>query len=276
MSLGKATTAKAARRSRAGGRRRNKRKTGLAQAVRAIVSRDSETKYRGQEPAYNPVIGTSYLGLWTPFSSAITDVREICYALPSVTSGTANWQRIGNQITPTRLSLHLEFCPTFPDTLRSVDKTVHVYVMTCKAVKSLANFSAIPITQMLSTGAGTNTSFDGTTRQAMFPVNKDEFTVLHHKTFRLCKGYGNINDAATVTSAGDTDAVITPSKSYHRLTMNIRTPAKLLYDNNSSLHPTNFAPFFVIGYTNNEADDNAPNAVDLQVIGFSQLYYKDE
>jgi len=249
---------------------------GLAAAVRAIVSRDNETKFRGDYPTYNSALGVNNLSLWTGFSSAIATTGEIMFALPSLTKGDANYQRSGNQISPTSLNLHLEFCATTKDNARAVDKTVHLFLLTSKGVKNLANFSAIPITQLLDVGNDTNTDFDGTNRKSMFPINKSEFTVIAHRTFRLVKGYGQIINSTAAGSVAVTDAVVTPSQSYRKMNFRIPTPKTLTYDTGSTLYPSNFAPFFVIGYTNNLANDTAPNSIDLMVTGFSKLYYKDD
>jgi len=244
--------------------------------VKRLVSSPAELKYRGKFPIYNSSGGVKDLGTWTAFSSGITGVAEIMYALPPVLTGTDNWQRIGNKIKPKRLTCTLDIAATIHDTSRAVDKTVHIFLMTSKAVRDLDNYSAIPITTMLEDGQGGNTSFDGTAIGSMYPVDKNNFTVLHHKTFRLVKGFGLPTDSTVNTSAATTDSVISPSTSYRRIKMNVKTPKTLLYDTHAKSYPSNFAPFFVIGYTNNNPVDTASNGVDLMVLGWNELYYKDE
>lgn len=244
--------------------------------VKSIVSKPAETKYRAKFPAYNPLAGAAYMDSWTAFSSGITGTGEIFYALPPLLQGTDNWQRVGNKVTPKKLQVTLDFCATIHDTTRAVDKTVHVFLLTCKSVKNLDNFSAIPITNLLEDGQGGNTSFDGTTPGSFYPVDKNNFTVLKHITFRLVKGFGMPTDSTVNTSVAVTDSVISPSGSYRRIKMNVKTPKTLLYDTHSTSYPTNFAPFFVIGYVNNNPIDTASNGVDLMVQGYNELYYKDE
>lgn len=244
--------------------------------VKSIVSRPAETKYRARFPAYNPLAGPAFLDTWTGFSSGITGTGEIYYALPPLRQGVDNWQRLGNKVSPKKLTVTLDFSATIHDTTRAVDKTVHVFLLTSKSVKDLDNYSAIPITQLLEDGQGGTTSFNGTTASSFYPVNKDSFTVLKHTSFRLVKGFGLPTDSTVNTSVAVTDSVISPSASYRRIKMNVKCPKTLLYEDHNKNYPTNFAPFFVIGYVNNNPVTAASNGVDLMVLGYNELYYKDE
>jgi hypothetical protein len=159
---------------------------------------------------------------------------------------------------------------TAANAIGAVDKTVHVFVLTCKAVKSLDNYSAIPITQLLDIGNGTNGPFNGTSMSQTLPVNKQDFTVLHHKSFRMTKGMGLCNTSI------QTSACITPSSSFRRLRLNIKLPQKLTYADDSTVYPVNSAPFVVIGYTSaDQGGDTAPTAVDTYVEGRVMMWYKD-
>jgi len=243
--------------------------------VKALISRPAETKYVATPPTYTTTLGVNNLSGFTGFSSAITSTAEIMCCLPALRGGVANHQRIGNKVHPTSLTVTLDLTATFPDASRSVDKTVHIFLMTCKAVKSLDNFSAIPITTFLDNGQGAITDFDGTVMKSFYPVDRSQFTLLKHKKIRLCKGFGLIVDSTVNTSVAVTDSVVTPSQSYKRIKMRVPVPKTLLYDTSSSNYPQNFAPFFVIGYTNNVGTDTAPNGIDVMVQGNSELYYKD-
>jgi len=243
--------------------------------VKALVKAPVETKYVATPPTYTTNIGVNNLSGFTGFSSAITGTNEIMCCLPALVAGVANHQRIGNKVHPTSLTVTLDLAATFHESARSVDKTVHIFLMTCKAVKSLDNFSAIPITTFLDNGQGGLTDFDGTVMKSFYPVDRSQFTLLKHKKIRLVKGFGLIVDSTVNTSAAVTDSVITPSSSYKRIKMRVPVPKTLLYENSTAQYPQNFAPFFVIGYTNNVGVDTAPNGIDVMVQGNSELYYKD-
>jgi len=148
-----------------------------------------------------------------------------------------------------------------------------VFLLTAKSVKSLDNYSAIPITQLLNKGDGTNVSFDGTQLKGQYPVNTSEFTVLRHKAMRMVTGFGKAN-STTSASAGATDGVISPSHQYAHVSMKVNVPGTFKYDRASQTYPTNSAPFLVIGWTQN--DNNSVAVMDyVGVCGQTQMYFKD-
>lgn len=240
--------------------------------VKALVAAPAETKYVSE--ALYQMNGATIPGAWIGFSSAITGVGEIYAGMPHISQGTDDHNRIGNQINPKRLRIKLDIaCKYFPDT-SARDRTVHVFVLTAKSVKSLDNYTSIPITQLLDRGNGTKTTFDGTQFHAQFPVNTSEFTVLKHKAMRMVQGFGLANSVPGV-DAGSTDGVISPAHSYARIALNVKTPAKFKYDRASQTFPTNYAPFLVIGFTHNNSNGVAPSDF-VQVLGQTQLYYTDD
>jgi len=216
------------------------------------------------------------LATFTAFSSGITGVNEIYAALPRVSQGVDEHQRIGDSISPTSCTLHLDITGSTFGQNYSYDKTLHIFLLTCTSVKDMDNFSAIPITQLLEDGNGGNNGFDGSPLRAMEPVNRRNFTVLKHKKFRLVKGFGKTGGSSGTDPAGLTDSVISPSSSYHHVRMRVRLPKKLKYSAHGQRYPTNYAPFFVIGWTNNWAVDAASNVIDTQVIGRVEMRYKDD
>jgi len=141
-------------------------------------------------------------------------------------------------------------------------------------VKSLDNYTAIPITTLLDKGDGTSVSFDGLQSTAQYPVNTKEFTVLKHKAVRMVQGYG-IANSLTAVNVGTTDGVITPSHQYARYTMKVKVPKTFKYERQSQKYPTNSAPFVVIGFTHNNSNSVAPTDF-VQVLAQTQMYYKDE
>jgi len=245
----------------------------LRQAIQKVIKGTSETKYVAE--ACRNLSGTSSLGTWTVFSSGITAVAEIYAAIPRVAQGVDEHQRIGDVINPTSCSIHLDFTTPAYNENESIDKTVHVYLMEAASVKDLANYSAIPISQLLDNGQGGNVGFDGTALAAMLPVQNKTFRVLKHKTFRLVKGFGRTQGSSSTDLAGVTDSVISPSQSYKRISMRVKLPKKLKYEGVNARYPTNSAPFFVVGWTNNWAVDAASNVINLKVLGRTEMHYKD-
>ena len=236
-----------------------------------------QTKYVAsflQSPDYNGVVGKQYGPNFTAFSSGITSVNEIVACLPQTIQGLDDNNRVGDTIAPTGCKVVLDFAFKDQESQQSFDKTIHVFMMNAVAVKSLDNFTAIPITTMLDLGNGTNGDFNGTKARSMHPVDKSSFRILHHKQFRLAKAFGRPNGVSG-TNPSNTDSVISIGPSYRRITMNVRLPPKLKYDTKNSVYPENAAPFLVIGWTTNDATGPASNVIDLQVMGQVHMWYKD-
>jgi len=241
--------------------------------VKALVAAPSETKYRA-EAIRNLSTGNT-LANFTAFSSGITATTEMYAAIPRVAQGVDEHERIGDTIAPTSCTLHLDMtAPTFGNN-NSIDKTVHIFLVECTSVKDLDNYSAVPITSLLDNGNGGNVGFDGTPLTAMFPINRRNFRVLKHKAFRLVKGFGKPNGSSGTDPAGLTDSTITPAASYKHISMKVKLPKKLKYSAHGSRYPTNAAPFFVVGWTNNWQVDTASNVIDLYVNGRVEMRYKD-
>jgi len=242
--------------------------------VKAIVAVAPERKYVSQ-PLTNLVLVPSPLGPpFGGFSCAITGTGEIYPALPTVYQGTDDHERIGNVISPKRVTLKLDIAVKSNSDNSAADRTVHIFILSAKSVKSLDNYTAIPITQLLNKGDGTNVAFDGTPFTAQYPVNTSEFTVHHHKAVRMVSGFGQAI-STTAASAGATDGVICPSHSYARMSLNVPVPNKFKYDRQSQLYPTNSAPFMVIGFTNNNDRTSVPTDF-VSVCGQVQMSYTDE
>jgi len=221
--------------------------------------------------------GSNPLTNFVAFSSGITSVAEIYAAIPHLSQGTDSHERIGDSIQPKSIYVDMNVVvKNGPSDAFSTDKIVHIFLMTSKAVKDLANYSAIPIGQMLDYGNGTSGGFDGTSGAAMFPVQKKSFTVLKHWKKRMTNGYGH-PIGSTGTQAGTTDSVITPvSNSYAQLRLKVKVPKSLKYAVASSTYPNNFAPFFVVGWVRaDSAGNSAPSFINTYVQAKTGMYYKD-
>jgi hypothetical protein len=239
--------------------------------VQRLVANQAEMKYVTE--GLRVPNGITNLATWGGFSSAITGVGEIYAALPRTYQGLDDHQRIGNKISPKYVKIKLDITSTTWDDNSSRDRTVHVFLLTATSVKSLDNHTAIPITQLLNKGDGTNVSFDGTAYTAQYPVNTSEFRVLKHVRKRMVKGFGQPN-GTTSSTAGGTDSVISPSGQYAHITLNVKIPKTFKFDRATQHYPTNYAPFLCIGFTDNKARDGAPLDY-INVLGQVQMGYKD-
>lgn len=235
--------------------------------VKKLIKGPEETKYVAQPlqvPDRSSVL-TDFVG----FTQGITGVGEIYACLPQLSQGVDSNNRIGNQVTPVKCRIHLAMAHFTSAAIGSNDMTAHVFVLKALGVKSLANFTAIPITSLLEQGDGTDGPFSGATVDVMKKVNTEAFKVIHHKAIRLVKNSGQVQ--------GNPGSTVIDHTHYRELTLNIPVGGKLKYTNSSALYPDNDAPFVVIGWTQNDTTGNSPSTTlqYLQVCARAELWYKD-
>lgn len=240
--------------------------------IKKLVAEPVEVKYVGTA-AKNPGALTN-IGAFHSFSSGITGVGEIYAAMPELHQGIDSYQRIGDTIKPVRCDVDMRIVVSGVNDNNSYDRTVHVFLCEAVSVKSLPNYTAIPIIQLMANGQGGKVSFDGTLYHSKFAINREAFKVQHYKKFRLVKGFGNPCGTTSAT-AGTTDGVITPAGHYIDLKLPVSLPKTLKYESANIVYPLNAAPFFVIGYVDNIARDAATNVVNLQVMARTNMYFRD-
>lgn len=177
--------------------------------------------------------------------------------LPGMSQGPANTQRIGDKVSP--VSLKVSGATSINDIgLGFIDVPITVKVM-CLQAKGIRDSNLVvanaPLNNLLDNGG--TTSWDGSTANSLFKINRDLFTVLGSRTFKL----------------GDTTAENTRCMS-KRWSMNIKCPQTLKYGN-GALYPDNFAPFFVLGWCRD--DGTTPGPVQLWVVNTANVFfqYKD-
>jgi len=253
-----------------------KTKEAVTTIVKSVLNRNSETKYTSN-PLTNYQFSTD-LKDWTGFNARISSTGEIYSLIPPVIqSAGSSSTRVGDEIIPTKLRVKMTF--GFPYNQPTSDIIVHTYFLTCKSVKQAGNYSAVPITQLLDKGDGTNTSFDGSLYNSQFPVNKDSFSVLAHKQIRLTKSSG-LNNSYIQAGSNLAEQVCPNPAQYKSITKDFKLP-KLKYQNDTDVYPQNSFPFVVVGWTYadtyNSTTTNLPSLsnVNLNVQGQSQLWFKD-
>lgn len=244
-------------------------------AVKQLIQGNDETKLVIQD--VQNLAGGTALTNFVAFSSGITGVSEMYAAIPQLTQGVDSFERIGDVIQPK--SIYVDFnvvVKNGPSDAFSTDKIVHIFMLTSKAVKDLANYTAVPIAQLLDYGNGTSGGFDGTSGAAMYPVQKKSFSVIKHWKRRMTNGFGH-PIGSTGTTAGNADSVISVSpNSYAQMRIKVPSPKKLKYSVAASTYPNNFAPFFVVGWTRaDSAGNSAPSFINTYVQAKTGMYYKD-
>lgn len=213
---------------------------------------------------------SSVLNTFVGFNGPISSTSEIYSLIPQIAQGTGDHQRIGNRIQPVSLTVR-GICSLQSNSRTSQRCVVDIYFLTSKLIKAEIDKSSILIDKLLNLGNGTNTFYNGTTLNAMLPVNTSEFTLLKHKRIILGKNKDSPNSYA------DTSEPQVAACSYARSwATKIKMPKNLTYQTDSNLSPCTYLPFMVIGW--NYGDNNggsAPSLPGVFVQAQSHLYFKD-
>lgn len=207
---------------------------------------------------------TSYVN----YNSAISGLADASRIIPNIAVGSADNQRIGDQIRAQKLKLDmiLQFPPIVSTTLFNSPGLgrigVRVLVVTPKSYPNWASASTAPSdwTQWLLKKGGTTSGFNGNVEDLYAPVNTDAITKHFDKVFYMNQPYvlhnGSTTDVA-INQAGITRHV--------KKTFNMKN-ALLKYDANvdSGLTPVNKGMFLLIGYAYTDGS-TAPDILTTRV-----------
>jgi hypothetical protein len=241
------------------------------QRVTSAIARAQETKLVIAAP-YNYNNGNT-LENFTQFSTAITGTSELYNLIPAVTVGDDDYQRVGNQIQPTKLTVSVQ-CAL--GGIASSQIYVDFFFLHAKAIKDARQTANIQIQKLLNDGQGQNVPYDGTSFTAMLPLNKTEFTMIKHVRVLLKKPYGD--PQGLYSGAGIPPASVSSlPASTKTFSVTIKLPKKLTYEQRTDYVCTNTFPFMAVGFT--AADQFGGTALTptlpVYVQAQSHLFYKD-
>jgi len=218
----------------------------LTAAVQKIVKRGEETKVQG----YSIEDRVSH-------NAAISNADIAVVMGPGMTQGTTSQQRVGDKISP--VSLVVSGATSLNDYGQGyIDVPITVKVM-CLQAKGIKDSNLVTanadIANLMENGGTSN--WDGSTLKSLWKVNTDDFQVLGSRTFKL----------------GDATAENTKCMT-HRWSMSIKCPKTLLYSP-GSIYPSNFAPFFVLGWCRD--DGQTPTSTQVYIVNSANVRfsYKD-
>lgn len=222
-------------------------KVAVATLMKKLLNQKSETKFV-------QAIGG---GSWLNIVSAIDGNVNVAHpALPSLSEGVTAATRVGDSIVPQSVKVRLlaRLAPKSDGSGGYLvpgprDLTCVVYYGFCKSVKTLDNINAISgnLQRLLDNGQDNAYPFGGNMESSLSPPRNELFDV-KVKKFRLFKPTGNPNLQTNGTEGTGDGLMENQSKS---IVLSFKTPSKLKYD--ATNYPTNYAPFFVIGYYCNNA-----------------------
>jgi len=240
-------------------------KLAIARAVRTPKEVKFITSWNGQQ-ATSDVYGNFYnAGMNGPTNVAI---------LPQITQSTNVGGRIGNKITPTRLTV--DFWVNLANTQSSAEIAAKLVILESKNIRDNAQVTTASLATLLDNGQSQG-PFVGYPSNLSVGINTDEFKVHMNRILLLSKGAGMGPDFIN-SFVGDQQTQATPSSGITHFQVTLKTPAVLSYQTAGSVWPDGFAPFFNCGYAicaNQSPDIPDINIARLQVMFKTTLYYTD-
>lgn len=179
--------------------------------------------------------------------------------LPPVNPGSGYFQRTGQKIRPKSLVLKVRVALADDITPLDVPYRVTMFILNAKRLKSYnVGLGTLNANALLEGGDGNTYPFDGSTMNALMPVNRDVYTQVRRISFRL-----------SATTAEDHK----PETS-KEFTIRIPTPKTLMYDQPGG-YPENFAPFVAVGWSRDDGITPPPGMNHIRVTSRSVLLYED-
>lgn len=229
--------------------------------VKSVLKRTTETKHVGQQ-----VVNAA-------FNQTISSASECYRILPDVTEGTDGHQRIGDKIRGKYLIVkgHIQIDESYKDTYLP-PTTLRVMLLTQRNIKLSSDVSSrVDVMHLLKDNVGTDVGrpFGGGMFDNLAPINKDQFTVLMDRKFKMREHMAAaLGTVGVPISVQGTNRTITFYKK-------IKVPATLHFDDNAGNTPNNFAPFFCMGAVSDDNSGAISLSTPYRATVLSELYFTD-
>lgn len=266
----------------------------VAKIARKVVNRAAETKYVGYTAptSYSPNPFEALYGATLPSGG----LGQLFTCVPQLAQGSTSLTRNGNKISPVKHTTELKFVfnedaalqytpsggslTTYPIAQAGWDIQVHVWYGFARRYNRVDNITTTAVTNnilqtMFQDGQGDNQEWNGLLTDECLNLDT-EVVRMKHKSFRMYKNAGLANVGDPVSPS-----LTTPMNEVHRMKINWKAPKTLLYGEDTSLVPENYAPFIVIGYCHNDGTPasntgNAGPTSDLSRIPAIKFFKADK
>ena len=221
--------------------------------VQAIIHKDVETKQAFHTLAL------------TAFNSGIDSTGDAIRILPNISNGTADSNRIGDQLRGMKLSLkgHMILSTSTNNNSSNCRVAVRMMVVQPRNYSNIDNVQTNATTWMstlLKKGA-TTINFTGTISDLYAPINSDAIIKYYDKIVYITIPY--ILQVGIPANQQVSQDLVNSTK-FFNLSLNMKN--KLLkYDTtgSSAQQPMNYAPTFILGYC--KLDGSTPDTLSTQV-----------
>lgn len=261
--------AKRRRAAKASNRYAGKR-TKLYRMIQSMMNRNVETKYVANN--YNSQ--SVDLGpLWFA-SPNIVNVGSFNPAIPQMTQGVGDFQRVGNKVAPKTISVTLKVGFNALD-LSANSLIGVIYYGTDRVSKTWQNNNPVTSASILDNGDGTDVTWAGLRNQLNLPIDNKLYN-MKKITFRLSKSGGIQNNDIGGVATQPGNFSTSNGLSEKSFLLKFKAPKVLTYNLQGDVYPVNFAPFYYIGFCH--ADGSALTAADRELVNVSSkahMWYKD-
>lgn len=232
----------------------------MTKAIQKLIHKNVETK-----EGYHAVQAVSY-------NSGINAVGDATRLIPSITQGTGDNQRIGDQVRSQSLSIRgaIVYNPSTGQYGTYANSRLGVRMMIVQP-KLYGNLDDVQTTigtwgNYLLKKGGSAVGFTGLLSDLWAPINTDAITKYYDKIFYLDSPY-------QVSAVGSQD--MKGSTRLFNITKKIKKVLK--YDNavSSGSNSTNFAPVLIIGYTHMDGSSPDTLTTAIQLSYDSVFKYED-
>lgn len=247
----------------------------LKRAIKQVINRQQERKYRN----------ASYQRLCN--AQVNNSVMEMFPCIPQTEQATiasSSSQRIGQKLTCARAysDFHITLAP---GSVGSKDLLVKLWVLASKELKNYDDIAAIgtagnprqlPI-NFLNDGNGGTTTALGFLYDMDLPVETESWTSLKEITFRLTKSTGVMeNSSGGFQATAPFAYVASGGPSYKRIRVYHKTPKTWLYDAQTAPQfPTNYAPVWCLSYAYSDGSAAVPANQEVFVNVTNHLEFYD-
>lgn len=239
----------------------SKSSSSFTKKVQAVIHKNLESKQ-----AFHTLATTSY-------NSTINSVGDATRCVPSISNGTADYQRIGDQIKAQSLVIKgaIVYNPSTGSygTFSNARLGVRLMIVQPRKFSNLDDVQTNATSWMayLLKKGGTTTAFNGDLADLWAPINTDGIIKYYDKTFYLDAPY---------QASGVGSVQMLNSTRLFKIKLNCRNKI-LRYDSSvsSGLQPTNYAPVVILGYAHMDGTGGDTLSTAIQMTYDTIFNYED-
>lgn len=234
---------------------RKARKANFVRAVKQVISAQTESKHAHITSGNNLVF----------FNSGINSTGDMLQIIPNIAQGTADNQRIGDQIRGQKLTVsgyvRLGLNSEDVENRATTNVLCRMMIVSLKPrngyYQDAANSAFLSL--LLKKG-GTTSAFEGRLGDINAEINREVFTVHSDRKFYLTQDM-----IAQPATAGLASVAVNTRNIIKFFKINVPCKKLLRYDSGlaSGLQPTNFAPMLLLGYA--ALDGSNPDVINTNV-----------